>query len=578
VALFETMRTLGFRPSVAADELNKALGRRMQLNALAYREAAYRSAIAKPEDADRVYSATLAALQEEPTAAAFRAAREYFAGRPSAAAETYDAGSKAEEMALIMRSIDHRQMALDHARLLTFQDSGPIVDKVDAMLKAVPLLKHLYVNFVRTPMSLLKAGMVTRNPIVGGGVAAIELTTRTGLEKHKALFDALVREEQQLARGGAEADLVIARQIVGASVLTTFWMLWAGGNIVGKQTPEERRRGVQDYSFRLPDGTWVQYTGMSPLGEMMGLVADVGKGLREHDAEDEEAAAILGALAAAVRNNVVNKSFLAGVSDFMEMMTGGAYGASTDEASGDALIRKLGEAAAPRIVPGGSLLRRAAQDQDPVVRDARDFMEMLWAGIPTMSSSLAARRDFLGRPMVRPEGQRGVFQAFNTSKPAEDTLERELADLAFQLPEGFRIGVSPRKMNGEDLTPEEYSRLIETQGQLYRDPSTGRNMEEALRDLITTEDYLQFPAEARAFRVTRLISRYRTRANAAVRDPRSPLFMREAARRTGATKLKSETKRREWSRGQAIGHGRGYGLDPSDPEVQQLHDALFPDG
>jgi len=178
---------------------------------------------------------------------------------------------------------------------------------------------------------------------------------------------------------------------------------------------------------------------------------------------------------------------------------------------------------------------------------------------------------------VRPAGQRGAFQAFNTATTSDDPLENELAELAFRVPERLHIGMSPRKMNGGDLTPEEYSRLIETQGQLYRDPSTGRNMEEALRHLITTEDYLQSPPEARAFDVTRLISRYRERANAAVRNPRSPLFMREAARRTGAARLESEAKARRLSRGQAMRRSWDYGLDPEDPEIQQLHEALFPD-
>ena len=43
-ALFGTLRTLGVRPSLAMDEFTKVMGRGMQLNALAVREAAYRSA------------------------------------------------------------------------------------------------------------------------------------------------------------------------------------------------------------------------------------------------------------------------------------------------------------------------------------------------------------------------------------------------------------------------------------------------------------------------------------------------------------------------------------------------------
>lgn len=568
VAVFETVRTLGFRPSVATDEFFKAFGRRMQVNALAYREAAYRAALAEPEAADGVFKETLRAIQDEPTAAAFRTAREFFGGDRKAAQGVYAPGSQEEEMALILRAIDHRQMAVDHAQALTFQDSGPITDKLDAALKAVPLVKHLWVNFVRTPISLLKAGMVSRNPVIGSAVAALELTTKGGRAKHKALFDALTSEEQALARGGAEADLVLARQLVGGSVLGMFWMLWAGGNVVGKQTAEEREAGVLDYSVKMPDGTWVQFTGMSPIGEMLGLVADTGKALRDHDLDDDGIAAVIGAVAAAARNNVVNKSFLSGLADFMEMMTGGSHQATSDEASGEAISHQLARAVAPRIVPGGSLFRRIAQDQDPVIRDARSFTEMLLAGVPTMSQSIAARRDFLGRPMVRPEGQRGLFQAFNTSGPSTDPLEQEMASLA-RANVGFHISPTPRG----DMTPQEYSRLSEIQGQLYL--QGGLNMEGALRRLIGTADYQQAAPEAREYQFKKVVARYREGGRRAATSPRSPLYLASWAKRNGLQRWEQRARSRGWSEDQARGQTGAFGLDPYDPEVQQLHDALF---
>lgn len=574
VVVFELQRTLGFRASVATDELYKALGRRMQVNALSYREAAYRAALVDPSKADKVFKDSLKALQEQPTDAAHREARQFFEGTGQSPDGVFEPGSREEEMALILRSIDHQQMAADHAQLLAFQTSGPIVEKLDAALRAVPIIKGLWVNFVRTPVAILKAGMVDRNPVIGGAMAVGELTTRKGREKHKALFDALTSEEQALSRGGAEADLVLARQALGAAVLSSVWMLWAGGSITGKQTEQERQSGVLDYSFRLPNGEWVQYSGMSPLGEMLGLVADTAAGLRRVDIGDDDMFAVVGAVAAAVRNNIVNKTFLKGVSDFMEMMTGGQYGAQTNESGGEQMSKAAAEALAPRVVPGGALLRRVAQDQDPVTRDARGFIEMLLAGLPGQTESLAAKRDFMGRPILRKEGERGVLQAFNTSRPTADPLERELGRLALTLGESFRIGLPPRKLNGEDLTPREYSLLLETQGQLYR--VRGKNMEETLRELISDPDYRASDPDAQAFQVKRVIERFREGANKAARNPRSPLYMAEAARRTGGRRLEVETRRRGWTEGQAMSRAQQYGLAPGDPELEELRDALFP--
>lgn len=576
VAIFELQRSLGFRPSVATDELYKALGRRMQVNALAYREAAYRSALAGPERADAVFTETLRALQDEPTAAAFREAKAFFGESGQDPQAVYAPGSREEEMALILRSIDHRQMAVDHAQLLTFQNAGPIVEKWDRALRAVPILKSMFVNFVRTPVAILKAGIVDRNPVVGGAVALGELTTRAGREKHAALFKALVSEEEALARGGAEADLVLARQALGAATLTSLGMLWAAGNIIGKQSQQERENsGVADYSFRLPTGEWVQYTGLSPAGEMIGLVADTLAGLRRVDADDDQMFAIMGALAAAVRNNVVNKSFLKGVSDFFEMATGGENRVTGQVDTGQSIGKALAEAAIPRAIPAGALLRRAAQDMDPVVRDARSFTEMVFAALPLLSESVAARRDFLGRPLVRTPGERGVFQAFNVTDPTDDPLERELAELASALGEQFQIGASPRQMNGGDLDAREYSRLLEVQGQLVR--LQGRNMEQALRELIRTPAYEYAYPEGKAYQIKRIISRYREAGNAAVRNPRSEFYMPEAAKRTGLTRLERETRRRGWSRSQAMGRARDWGIEPEDPDVEELRDALFPE-
>lgn len=577
VAIFELQRTLGFRASVATDELYKALGRRMQVHALAYREAAYRAAVAGPKDADRVFKDSLKALQDEPTAAAFREAKAFFGESGQDPQVVYAPGSREEEMALILRSIDHRQMAVDHAQLLTFQNAGPVVEKWDRALRAVPILKSMFVNFVRTPVAILKAGIVDRNPVVGGAVALGELTTRKGREKHAALFKALASEEEALARGGAEADLVLARQALGAATLTSLGMLWAGGSIIGKQSQQERENsGVADYSFRLPNGEWVQYTGLSPAGEMIGLVADTLAGLRRVDADDDQMFAVMGALAAAVRNNVVNKSFLKGVSDFMEMVTGGENRQTGQVDVGESILKGVAEAVVPRAIPAGALLRRAAQDIDPVVRDARSFTEMVMAGLPLLSESVAARRDFMGRPLVRQPGERGVFQAFNVTAPTKDPLERELADLAVILGEQFQIGASPRQMNGQDLSPQEYSRVLEVQGQLLR--LQGRNMEEALRELIRTPAYEYAQPEGRAYQIKRVISRYREAGNAAVKNPRSEFYMAEAAKRTGIARLETETRRRGWTSGQALGRARSYGLEPTDPEVDALREALFPDG
>jgi len=574
VLVFEAQRTVAFRPTVASDEFYKALARRMELNALAYREAAYRAARAGPDDYDEVFEATLSAVREQPTAEAFREARRWFSERGLEPNGLFPVGSEADELALVLRSIDHRQMAMDHAELLTFQQAGPVVAKWDQAIRAIPVVKAFWVNFVRTPMAILRAAVVDYNPAVGAVVALGEMTTPRGRAKHLARTDALIgaatNEQIALARGGAEAELVIARQIVGAAVLSGLYLYWSQGGIRGRQTEMQRAEGILDYSVRIP-GTdqWVQVSTMEPLGSMVKLLADTAEGIRSRDLDDNQLAAVMGALAVAVRNTVVEPSFLTGTMDFMEMLQGGSggHGPTGAEATA-ALAQAVGAAVAPRAVPLGGTLRSAATEVDPVIRDARGFIDRVMAGVPFISDELPARRDFLGRPRVRGVAARGFLAAFPGSTPTDDDLDLELARLGRELGERFRIGNTPRQLNGEDLTTVEYSRLLEIQGQGVR--IRGRTMEESIRHLITTPEYRESAPLRQAALIKREVTRYRTEGTEAARDPRSPFFMRETARRTGSARVQREAVAGGWTPAQTRARARRYGAD-----VEQLDEALF---
>lgn len=572
VGLFEMVRTFGYRPSVAADEFYKVLARRMEVNALAYREAHYRSQLADPAERERVFTSTLAAVQTAPTDAALRAARSHFAGRTGAEpGGVFDPGSEGEEMALILRSIDHEAMAVDHARLLTFQKVGPVVQQFDRALRMVPLVKYLYVNFLRTPMALLKAGMVDRNP-------ALFWLAKDNREPLVDLARMLADQTKAVERGGAAADLAIARLMTGSAVISWAWGMWAAGDLVGRRGDDHdttRLDGVLPYSVRLPDGSWLQYSPASPLGEPLGLVADFAQAMRERELDDAHGDALMGALVAAVGNNITNKTFLAGLGDLMDVLEGPGFGGGSDRARGKQVASGLASTLAARVVPLSSLLRSVAQDQDPVVRDVRTLLERIQAAVPGWSNSLPAKRDFLGRPLVRPAGQRGAFQAFSTSNQSGDPLEQELSRLAKALPD-FRIEKPDRRFNGAEITPEEHSRLLEVHGQLFVHPHTGMNLEETLRNMVASEDYASWGDREREYRLKKAITTFRTLANRAVRDPRSDLYMAETVRRTAAERLRKEVAQKRLSPAAARSRARFYGYAPEDPDLDALEDALFP--
>ena len=561
---FAAVRTFGYRPSIAADEFYKTMARRAEVTSQALREAHYRSQLVDVDKRQAVFTKTVDGLKNEPTAFAAKAAHEFFAETGLDRNAVFDPGTKAEDMALILKSVDIRRMAQDYAQLLTFQKSGPIINQFDQALRMVPLVKYGYVNFLRTPSAILKVGMVDYMP-------GMNLLAK---DNRKALSAYTRGQEEALARGGAEADLVVGRMVVGIGLLGLAWTLAASGANVGKRSKEEERDGVLSYSVKLPNGTWVQYTGASPLAELLGIVADTQRAFVERDIQEDHAEALMGGLIAAFTNNVTNKSFLSGVGDFMDMLEGPGYAVNDTTRAGQ-VTAGLAKTVIPRVIPLSSMQRIIAQDHDPIVREARTFLEQIIATTPELSKTLPEKRDFLGRPIIRPEGQHGIGQAFKTSTATKDPLEIELGRLAQSMPD-FKIDVPDRSFNGSDLKSAEYSKLLEVQGQKVKHPVTGMNMEESLRAMIQSPTYADMGNEERAYRLKKVITTFRLLGKRSIMDPNSPNYMGEMVRRTAVKAAEVDAKKKGLSPDQAAQRAGRYGLRPSDAEMEQLRSILSP--
>lgn len=560
--VFSATRTLGFRPTIAMDEFTKVLGRQMQLSALAVREAHYRAAReVDPAVASRVYADTLEAIRQEPTAEAVKLAREFFEDTMQDAGNVYADGTTAENMARILSSLDARKLAEDHAQDLAFQRIGPKAQKIDEALRVIPALKYFYAPFFRTPVALLKAGLVDRTPL-------------SILANHKALISAAAAMDSAMERGGAEADLAWAKLTVGMGVMALAFSLWENGQLVGGRGDRrnaERLDGVRPYSIKLGE-TWVDFSPLSPLAEPFGLVADLAEILTDKQPEQGQGEAAVGAILSAISNSILNKTMLQGLHQLNGLLFGDVPGASADvraDAAGDSLAQTLMSA-----VPLSSLLRSTAQEIDPVRRDAHGLLDRLQAMTPGLSERLPAARDVFGRPLVRPAGERGPFQALNISERSEDPLELELSRLGREAE--LALTKPPRRFNGERLEPEEYAHMLEVQGQLWRHPRTGMNMEEAVRDLIQTDEYRAYGDDHRAFVVRQLVSKYRTLANRAMRNPASEFYWGDTVRRTASAAIRKEVARKGLTGRRAVRRAEHLGMTRVDAEaeIEQIRQAL----
>jgi hypothetical protein len=264
---------------------------------------------------------------------------------------------------------------------------------------------------------------------------------------------------------------------------------------------------------------------------------------------------------AAIRNNVLNKAALSGIKDFFDTYYAkGSEG--SDKVGGNAVAQGVSKSVL-NLDPLSSFQRNLAQDIDPTVRDARTLLDNFKAMTPGWSETLPARRDTFGRPIVRPAGSAGLLAAFPLSRLTDDPLDLEESRLAKVIPD-FTLKDPGRNFNGQPTTPKEYNRILEIQGQLYRERRTGMNMEEAATNLIASDRYLQWTDERRAHELKDLVSRFRAEANLSIKNPNSEFYMGEMVKRTATAALQKEVPEKGLVNGRLRHRARVLGLSGED--------------
>lgn len=568
---FSLIRNLAYRPMVAADEFYKTVARRMQIAALATREAAYRSARVGGKESEKVFKDTIAAIASDPTDAAMKRAAEFFDNNtiydpsqvqigayrpdPSASPEQRNLEINAEEAALILKSIDIQRMAEDHARMVAFQNGGPQIAALTKALSMVPIIKYLYVPFLKTPLLLTKAGLIDRNPVLAP-------FTKEGKSAFKHLMAAQSDIDARLGRGGGEADLVMARMVTGGGFLMGAWMMAANGLLVGDRNPVERQDGIPPNSLKIGD-TWVQISPLSPLAEPLMLVANLHKTITEHRPDDDLAEALFGGVFAALTNAFIQKGPLAGLEDLTELFFGRA--GMDDDARAKVVGKQASEKLIAALFPASAATKALTQIVDPAMRDANSLLDRVKQTVPTWSDQLPQRRDFLGRPIIRKPGELAIMP-YKFAKETQDVMDQEFSRLAKMDPD-LDIRPPSGRFNGQPVEPEERWRIAEIQGQLWRNPATGLNMEEAVRQLMFSDEYSYWPDAQRANALKELMSWYRSGASWAIRNPNSEFYMPDMVRRTGTEKLESEAAKHGWDASVAAARGRRYGLTQEDADA-----------
>lgn len=258
------------RGLMAGDELFKAIGYRMELNARAYRTA----------------------VDENLTG---------------------DAMTKRIQGILDNPPDDIKLAAVDASTYQTFtKPLGEAGKKFQNITNLIPALK-LVIPFFRTPVNIVKS-MGERTPL-----AFLSKSIRADLQAGGA------RRDLALARVGTGTVLMVT-----GGMLASAGYITGGGPSDPGLRANLRRQGWQEYSVFIPDGTtlssgkpggrFVAYNRLEPLGMLLGISADVADVLKDID-DGEEAMTIASSAVIALSKNVTSKTYMRGMSDLLNVFS-----------------------------------------------------------------------------------------------------------------------------------------------------------------------------------------------------------------------------------------------------------------
>jgi hypothetical protein len=274
---------------------------------------------------------------------------------------------------------------------------------------------------------------------------------RAGLELSPAAFvDAKMRADLLGKNGAVATDTQRARLIGGGAVAAMVANYAVNDTVTGSgpTDPTERAQWLrthEPYSVRL-GGWWYSYNKFGPIGDLVGLVAnlvEVGPKVKEGEYADA-AGHIVKATARMLEDEV-------GMQGLVNLI----------DALGDP-DRKMGRFVAGQAasnLPYSSLLRQTASFNDPIMREAKTFVDQLRYATPWARQDLLPKRDWLGQPMTNPGYQSIIRQREVNADPV---------DLAVSQLRGFKPAPPQDRIGGVKLPPKMYDEYQMTAGAMAK--------------------------------------------------------------------------------------------------------------
>jgi len=320
--------------------------------------------------------------------------------------------------------------------------------------RAGKFVADYFVPFSNTPGAVV-GRIVERSPL---GFA----NTLTGVRQLRDMARNVTAGEldiQHLINLQRDVSKSTARALTGTLAILTGAELARRGHMSGRYPEDGARRDlmIQKNVIEdaiLIDGRWRKLTGISPLGNLVALGAQMALDFEDPDYTTSETLSQAGF---GISRTVMDQSFLRGTKELLDAVTGGQAAARFPQQAGSSVV--------PVIV------RDVTNVIDPRIRAPENFKQAIQSNIPGYSFQVPVSLDRLGRPRRRdPEGRAsGLIDPFSSRTAISgDDVTRELNRVDARIPrlsrrrKGARDGRATLK---EDETEEQFRVRVQATGQ-----------------------------------------------------------------------------------------------------------------
>jgi hypothetical protein len=294
--------------------------------------------------------------------------------------------------------------AREEAQYRTFQKPlGNFGTKVMSLRDSVYPMKYI-IPFIKTPTNIMKFT----------------------LERTPANFAKIMWDFKKGKITAEQLPSELSKPVLGSLISAAAVLYVLDGTITGGAPKNKKERelkyasGWQPYSIKIGD-TYYSYSRLEPIGSILGLTADFVNTVNHSD--EKTSNEIASELVLAVTKNLSSKTFLSGLSKFMDAL-------SDPEHYGATYVEQL----AGSLVPSG--VAAVARSIDPNMREVESPLDSMKARIPMMSKSLPYREGAYGIPV---ENQGGFLNMISPVRVSKETEYKELADRDLELLKEHRL-------------------------------------------------------------------------------------------------------------------------------------------